>query len=435
MAPPDASHHYPPESWADRFRSRWVILGFLMAICFLSHFNRASITSAGDERIMAQYQISPAQMGAIYSSFLVVYTLFMIPGGLFLDWKGPRMALGLMGIGSAAFCGFTGMVGLGFLSWMPMVTALFVVRATMGLVSTPLHPSAARAIGNWFPPVEAGLANGLVTGASVVAYAVVHPVFGGLIDRLDWPYSFLTTGAVTFLLAVAWWVIGRDRPAAGIDEPLAVPAALRERTSGVMTVLASRPMIFLTLSYAAVGYFQYLFFYWLHYYFESILHLEKHLSRNYSALPNLAMAAGMPVGGWLLGWWERRQGPVRRHWFPMAGMSLSAFCLLLAIASTKIGWTVTFLTLALGVLGLTESCFWTTSVRLGGNRGGTTAAIMNTGGNGIGLLAPLLTPIIGTYLGWSWGLGVGAVVGLAGALCWFGIRVDQFPPEADPTQG
>jgi hypothetical protein len=38
---------------------RWVLLAFLMALCFFSHFNRASITSAGDARIMTQYGISP----------------------------------------------------------------------------------------------------------------------------------------------------------------------------------------------------------------------------------------------------------------------------------------------------------------------------------------------------------------------------------------
>ena len=64
-------------------------------------------------------------------------------------------------------------------------------------------------------------------------------------------------------------------------------------------------------------------------------------------------------------------------------------------------------------------------VNLGRSRGGISAAIMNTGGNGIGLLAPMVTPWIGTHLGWAWGLGVGAIVGVAGALCWFGIREEE----------
>jgi hypothetical protein len=47
---------------------------------------------------------------------------------------------------------------------------------------------------------------------------------------------------------------------------------------------------------------------------------------------------------------------------------------------------------------------------------------MNTGGNGIGLLAPLLTPLISARLGWQIGLAAGGLVGLLGALCWLWIR-------------
>ena len=92
---------------------RWLILAFLMALCFISHFNRASITSAGDERIMQQSGISPEQMDIIYSAFLIVYTLFMIPGGWLIDRRGPRFALAYMGLGSALFCAFTGGIGFG----------------------------------------------------------------------------------------------------------------------------------------------------------------------------------------------------------------------------------------------------------------------------------------------------------------------------------
>src|SRR5438477_6086136 len=83
---------------------RWRILVLLMALCFISHFNRASMASAGDERIMKQFDISTKEMGVLYSAFLVVYTVFMIPGGLFIDRFGPRLALAAMGIGTALFC-------------------------------------------------------------------------------------------------------------------------------------------------------------------------------------------------------------------------------------------------------------------------------------------------------------------------------------------
>src|SRR5689334_6538382 len=242
---------------------RWVILGFLLGICFVSHFNRASITNAGDERIMKQYGISPERMGMVYSSFLIVYTIFMIPGGWLIDRRGPRLALALMLGGSAVFCATTGALGFGFVPLSAIWVALLLVRAAMGLFSTPLHPGAARSIDQWFASRETGLANGLVTGASILAYAVVHTVFGRLIDWRGWPGAFLLTGAATFILAVCWWWVSKGEPARrSVESP---PNAVLEYASAQPDRSESRRRVrelaLLTMSYAAVGYFQYLFFY------------------------------------------------------------------------------------------------------------------------------------------------------------------------------
>ena len=86
----------------------------LMATVFVSHFNRVSMATAGDTRIMRQYEISPTRMGLVYSAYLLVYTICMIPGGLFIDRFGARAALITLGFGSAVFVGLTGVVGLSF---------------------------------------------------------------------------------------------------------------------------------------------------------------------------------------------------------------------------------------------------------------------------------------------------------------------------------
>jgi hypothetical protein len=106
-------------------------------------------------------------------------------------------------------------------------------------------------------------------------------------------------------------------------------------------------------------------------------------------------------------------------------MLASAACLLAGLGAVSTPWVVSWFTAALGFLGLCESAFWVTAIELGGSggkRAGMSAAIMNTGGNGIGLLAPMLTPLISRRFGWGGGLCVGALVAVAGAMCWLGIR-------------
>jgi sugar phosphate permease len=400
--------------------SRWRILVLLMALCFISHFNRASMANAGDERIMAQFGITTKQMGVIYSAFLIVYTVFMIPGGLFIDRYGPRRALAAMGFATAAFCAFTGMVGWGtFASGTQVWLTLIAVRALMGFFTTPLHPACARTVSNWFPAPQQSLANGLVTGAALMAYALVHPVFGRLIDWVDWTNAFFISAVATALITGVWLVCGADRPLQ--VAPSNMPTA-QGLLSGLGSLLRHRSLWFLTLSYSAVGYFQYLFFYWMHYYFDEILHMGKIDSRFYASLPNLAMAVGMPLGGWLTDGAQRLFGSKPgRTLVPKIGMALSAVFLALGIFARDRSWVVLWFTLSLGVLGLCEGSFWTSAVEIGGRHGGSAAAIMNTGGNGIGLLAPMITPFVSDALGWKWGIGLGALICVGGALCWFWI--------------
>jgi dipeptide/tripeptide permease len=54
------------------------------------------------------------------------------------------------------------------------------------------------------------------------------------------------------------------------------------------------------------------------------------------------------------------------------------------------------------------------------------AAILNTGGNAGGILAPIVTPLFSGYFGWQAGLGVASVICLFGAALWRWI--DPFEP-------
>src|SRR2546426_314025 len=191
----------------------WPIVMLLMALCFISHLNRISMSVAGDERIMSQFAIDPKKMGTIYSAFLLVYTIFMIPGGFFIDKVGPRTALGVMGLATAGFCALTGVAGLFCQTAGQIWISLLMVRGLMGLVTTPLHPGAARAVGLWTAIEKRSRVNGLITGAALLGIACTYKIFGTLIDSIGWPKAFLVTGAVIAAITVVWLWVSRQRAA------------------------------------------------------------------------------------------------------------------------------------------------------------------------------------------------------------------------------
>jgi len=291
--------------------------------------------------------------------------------------------------------------------------------------------------------------------------ACTYVGFGALMDGFGWPRAFLITGIVTALVALLWSVCATSRPAehrsvnksertliaddrpAGVSDPQhpTGPAIIvgpeleklaesteagRLAPSGWRALLGNRSLVLLTLSYAAVGYFEYIFNFWMHYYMEEVKHLGKSESRYYATILFLAQAAGMFLGGWLSDRLQRRYGyRLGRAIVPVGGMLGSAVFLILGLLPSEPAWIVFWFSLAMIAVGSCEGPFWATAIELGGRRGGTSAGICNTGGNAGGLLSPVVTPLISDLCGWSWGISLGSLVCVIGAALWWWIDPAQ----------
>jgi ACS family glucarate transporter-like MFS transporter len=428
---------------------RWQIVGLIAGYSLMSWFNRVCMAVAYTTRIKHEYAgITDTEMGSVHMAMLVAYTVLMTPGGWLIDWAGPKTALVLMGFGSALFVMLTGVPGYLALNVTGLIAALFVVRGLMGACSAPIYPAGSRLVSHWLPWRQHTLGNGLIQAAAPLGMAAAFPLFGRLIDAVDWPPAFLMAGGLTAALALLWTLFGTDYAR---QHPLVNEAERRliERSAPVprlagnasadgdvapvrwTALLRNRSLLLLTVSYAAVGYVEYFYFFWVEHYFEEVLKLGKDSSRVFASVLFLSMAAGMVLGGWLSGRLEvavgKRQG---RIIVPMVGMVAGPVLLLLGGLATEAAWVVTLLSLSLVAVGAVEAPVWTTAVELGGRHGGTAAGICNTGGNIGGFLAPFVTPLVadrvGAYygsdlVGWQCGIALGAGIGLAGAVLWLWI--------------
>jgi MFS transporter, ACS family, D-galactonate transporter len=410
-------------------------VALLMLVVACAHFNRVGMAVVGNERIIPDYGIEPDKMGLVYSAFLLFYTLAMLPGGWLIDRFGPRLALALLLVGSTVFVGLTGAVGFAFAGASALWLGLIVVRSLLGIFNAPLHPASARMVSLCVPAPSRALANGWVTFAACVGIASTQLVLGSLMDRFGWAGAMTIASGSTLLVALIFLTLTWG---SGQSPRSAATARARRIDRGALWIVLKQPsVIAITLSYTAYGYFQYLFFYWLSYYFETIQHQDRMVTRGYSTQITLAMGVGMLCGGWL----ADRLPQTFSHWarralVPMFGMFASGVTFEIGLLADSPQAMLAAFVISAAILGACEAAFWTTAVELGGVFGGTAAALMNTGGNAGGTLSPYLTPLLskvfadryGAGMGWRLSLAVAGMIAFAGGLLWWCV---QPPANAD----
>ena len=143
-----------------------------------------------------------------------------------------------------------------------------------------------------------------------------------------------------------------------------------------------------------------------------------------SSLSWILSIISIPLGGFISDYLIK--GRLGLRWggnvVPIAGMGLSG--ILISIGAHTSSAIVAAITLALAtscVLSV-EGPFWGMMNRISGNRSGVGGGIMNTGCNLGGLISPILTPWIASYLGWEFALYIAAGLAFTGALLWLGIQ-------------
>jgi MFS family permease len=408
---------YPEKSVSALRPMPWGLVALLLAYSFVSWLNRVSMSVAGTEKILPEAVLSETQMGDIYSALVLTYTVFMLPGGWFTDRAGPRLALSLMGLGSAVFAAMTGVAGQFLVPATGLYVGLLAARGLMGVFTAPIYPASAWVVSLEVPENRRAEVNGLIMGAALLGIAAAPFAFGFLMDWLRWPVAFVVMGGITAALAVAWMLVTPRRPLRGLDAPTVISAGAGiQHRSPWWDLLRNRRLLFLTAAYAFIGYYQNLFFFWSQYYFKDVMHYGKETSRIYSTVLYVAMALGMFTGGLLADRVSYATDSRRaRLLVAVCGLLGGAVFLSVGLAVTQPHLVVASLSLALAAVGLCEGPLWAMAVESGGRRGGTAAGIFNTGGNFGGIFSPAITPRLAVALGWTSAVAVsvgGCLVGV-----------------------
>src|SRR3972149_10199476 len=110
-------------------RTRFTLLRFTFALSIITYIDRVCISSAAGA-IRVELNLTPAELGWVFSAFTLAYAAFEIPSGWLGDVIGPRKVLTRIVLWWSAFTMATG------LAWnspsLPTSRFLFGVGAAGG---------------------------------------------------------------------------------------------------------------------------------------------------------------------------------------------------------------------------------------------------------------------------------------------------------------
>lgn len=422
-------------------RARWYMAGLLGVGMFVNYIDRVNL-SVATPAIMADFDISAAQMGVVSSAFLWTYAMLQMPIGSIIDRIGVpwvnRVGTFLWAVASflSAAAG-----GLGL---------LIVARLLLGVGEAPTVPAGWKAIGQWFPKHERGTATAIFDGCAKISNVVGIPVMAFLVSTFTWHAAFLFTGVLSLLFFIAWWLLYRSptvavaegrmsadeldylRRGGAEDENTVTAGSLR----GVGYLLRRRKTWGLALGYASYTYAYYVLLTWLPGYLEHQFGVNLLKGGFYTMIPWLvAVIAQFVVAGVLMDRWVARTGQVTKvRRIVLVVSMLASLAVTGAAYSQSIAVAIVFL--SVGAAGLAVSVPAGASiVSLIAPEGytGTLGGVVNFIANLIGIAAPIVTGAVVDRTGSFAGAFIvtGAVL-IAGIFCYTVVlgKMDRMPAPA-----
>jgi MFS transporter, ACS family, glucarate transporter len=415
-------------------RVRWFLIFWLFILSAVSYLDRVNISIAGGS-IHDAYHLSEVQLGQVFSAFVLGYALFQTVGGRLADRFGPRRVLAAGVVWWGIFTALTALIPARITG---ALYVFVVVRFLLGAGEAVIYPSANRFTARWIPVRERGIANGWIFAGVGAGAGLTPPLITYLMIHYGWRSSFWVCAIIGFVAGAVWFLAARDTPAEHPRVSEAEQALIRsdltldpaQNTTSVaavedkqllswMSVLKSREVWAVTLSYFCYGYVAWIFFSWFYRYLAKVRGLDLKASAFYSMLPFLAMLVGCLAGGAINDRLTKRRGPrFGRCVLAAFAMTVAAIFLILGsqVQSTRLASVV--LAGGAGALYFSQSSFWAVTADMAGSSSGSVSGFMNMGGQFGGVVTATLTPWIGERFGWTSSFLVASVLCLLGAMSW-----------------
>jgi MFS family permease len=373
---------------------RGFVYALLFTLLMISMLDRINMSVAGSS-IAKEMNLNPTALGYLFSSFLWIYVLCLLPWGSITDWLGTRRTIG----GAIILWSIAQMCS----GLAPSLSTLFLSRLGLGVGESAVNPGANSVIREWAPRSERGLASAIWISGSLAGPLVGALLVSWLVTDFGWRLSFVITAGIGLVWAAIWWLVFHRPEEASwlsadertrIISERAVERAGSGPSVGYRGLLGSPTMWGLAFTQGCMTYTAYFFLTWLPGYMQMSRGFSIMQSGVYTALPyGLAIifcVAFSYLSDRLLDSSTPHSGARRNA---VAFGNLATATVLLIPFASSIAMVIVLLTIGLTFSGASQSWNFalTNDLLREHNDVGRAFAFLTLGGNSFGVLAPIVT--------------------------------------------
>ncbi len=176
-------------------RLRWWIAWTLFFSTVINYINRQTLSVLAPV-ITQQFKLTHSQLSWVFFSFQLSYAGMWLIGGVLLDIIGTRLGLALAVIWWSIISMLTGLAN--------SLSQFAIFRFLLGIGEGCNWPGASKAVAEWFPAKERGVAVAIFDSGSSVGGAVAAITVPWVAITLGWRYAFVVSGVLGFFWLALW---------------------------------------------------------------------------------------------------------------------------------------------------------------------------------------------------------------------------------------
>lgn len=301
----------PPSGMNSRRRIpnlRWWIAALLFFSTVINYIDRQTLSILA-RTIQDDLRFTDIQYSYVVQAFLVAYTLMFLVAGRITDALGTRVGLALFVVWWSVANMLTGLSN--------SILSFGIFRFLLGIGEPGNYTAAPKAVAEWFPPRERGLAVGIYTAGATIGATIAPPLVVFLAATWGWRSAFVCTGLLGLVWLVPWWFLYHrpdqhpsitpeewDKLEPHFDNAPAAPE--RGQMASLRAVVGRRETWLLLISRALTDPLWYFYLFWFPKYLTDSRHLTLSEVGQLAWLVYLAADIGSLVGGWTSGRLIRR---------------------------------------------------------------------------------------------------------------------------------